>query len=218
MSMTRRLYTLARRNFSLSYRTFSPSCLLVIYVTLDLKSSAPPPPKSACALICSNLKAKRVYLLEIKLLLVRQAKRFNTLGAPCWSVAAPFKACHCRIWPPALLTPCQRVEAEQHPRTPPRRPRRPRRRPRPSCSYRALRPSYPFFGGYRSYQGIIIAQDLVLKHLVVHNAQAWKFLIQDVDRFGDPLIRFNTQEAGLAESPRGAERRHAARLATPRLG
>ena len=49
-------------------------------------------PQTACALICSKLKAqanlvaKRVYLL-----LLRQAKCLNTLanGVSCWSVAAP---------------------------------------------------------------------------------------------------------------------------------
>ena len=61
---------------------------MVIYLSLvRFKSGAlPPPPKWACARICSKLKtAKRVYLL-----LIRQAKPLNTLGAVL--VAAPLSA------------------------------------------------------------------------------------------------------------------------------
>ena len=60
-------------------------------------------------------------------------------------------------------SPRQRVEGGQHPRTPPNRPRRPGRRPRPPCSLRPRLPSYPFWW-------------VPLKHIVVHSAQAFKFL------------------------------------------
>ena len=58
--------------------------------------------------------------------------------------ASDSRPCRRRLWPSALLTLRLRVEAGQHPRTPPHRPRRSLRRPRPPCSLRPHCPFYPF--------------------------------------------------------------------------
>ena len=110
------------------------------------------------------------------------------------SRASDSRPCRRRLWPPALLTLRLRVEAGQHPRTPPHRPRRSLRRPRPPCSLRPHCPFYPFSTKLEVWSlwwvvnvtlvplaSLYLAQDVVLKHFVVHSAKALKFLaIQDV--------------------------------------
>ena len=108
--------------------------------------------------------------------------------------ASDSRPCRRRLWPSALLTLRLRVEAGQHPRTPPHRPRRSLRRPRPPCSLRPHCPFYPFSTKLEVWSlwwvvnvtlvplaSLYFAQDVVLKHFVVHSAKALKFLaIQDV--------------------------------------
>ena len=140
--VTRRLYTLACRTFSLSCKW--------LYCNPPLPSES----QSSCALICSILNAKRVYLLEITSRQAGQAPQLwlNTLGAFCCSVVgwlalvAPLSlsamaSCFAyspsegRSWAtssPALVSSTS------------------------SLLSTSTQPFLPFVGGYRSYQAVIL--------------------------------------------------------------
>ena len=98
------------------------------------------------------------------------------------------RPCHHRLWPPALLTPCQGVEAGQHPRNPPNSPGCPQHIPRPPCSLRPHHPSYPCLVCTARTMPSFWARHSPQTPCHALCLRVEVFAIQDVNRFRDQRI------------------------------
>ena len=99
----KRLYTLACITLRCHVNGYTPCCI-------TLKSSAPPPPPQLQLRADLQQIGSKVYLFTHR----QAGQPLSTHSErPCpeswWTLQWPL--CHRRLWPPALLTPCQRVEA-----------------------------------------------------------------------------------------------------------